>query len=113
MAIIAVTTTQPPRMKSKVHTWPLMVGATTDTGAPVDVLGYSSILCCTQWISGITTTVGFQGSHDSTNWFWIVAPTVGTASAPAATVVVGPPRYVRPAMVGSTASSYTTSVIAR
>jgi hypothetical protein len=92
-----------------------MAGATTNTGEPVDVLGYSSLLFGVQYISGGTTTVGLQGSHDSTftNPFWLTAPTVPTVSAPAAIVIQSPPRYVRPAMVGVTAASYTASIIAR
>jgi hypothetical protein len=111
MATITPTTTNPPRLRSKLFNWALS-GATTDVGVAVDVLGYSAALLTTLYTSGGTTTLTWEGSHDGTNFFVLVAAAIPSATTLA--VSIGTlPRYVRPKLTGSTALVVSAQLLAR
>lgn len=100
MATITATTTNPPRLRSKLFTWSALASASADAGNAVDVLGYSSLLITSQLTSGTAVAVRLQGSHDGTNWFPLTSDTTPAGTTALSTVtqisLTAFPRYVRP-----------------
>lgn len=111
MATITPTTSNPPRLRSKLFNWALS-GATSDVGVAADVLGYSAALLTSIYTSGGTTTLTWEGSHDGTNFFALVAAAVPSATTLAVSISTLP-RYVRPKLTGSTALVVSAQLLAR
>lgn len=108
-------TTNPPRLRSKLFTYSGTLDATTsDVGQPIDVLGYSSLICTAQInTAGSGATFTWEGSVDNVGWFPLLTAVTPTAANSTVTVTV-PPRYVRPKITGgSTTKMEQVQVLAR
>jgi hypothetical protein len=112
MATITPTITNPPRLRSKLFNWALTGSATSDVGVAADVLGYSAALLTSLYTSGGTTTLTWEGSHDGTNFFVLVAAAVPTANTVAVSIPTLP-RYVRPKLTGTSALVVSAQLLAR
>ena len=118
MATITATTSNPPRLRSKLFTWTALASVSGDVGSAVDILGYSSLLITSQLASGTAVAVQLQGSHDGTNWFPLVADTTPAGNTAKSTVtavsVSNLPRYFRPSYSASGGNAVANiSVLAR
>lgn len=115
MATRAVTTSNPPRLRSRLFTYTgTLEASTSDVGTPVEVLGYSSIICSANiGTAGTGATLEWQGSHDGSNWFTFASAVTPTNLNMTATLSVLP-RYVRPKLTGgSTTILNNVNILAR
>ena len=117
MATRTATTSNPPRLRSKLFSWDALAATSSDVGSAVEVLGYSALLFSVRsggtYAAGSGATLQLQGSHDGSYWFNLLAPIVTPVDTTTAVTASVLPRYVRPRIAGGTTTIINVDCLAR